>query len=440
MSSREDNSILSHMDIPGSNQKGFIAQLLILLLLGAGLAVGIYLVQNRTTLFSRASGGSVSQPITPAVGFSVEPEFDTYAGREVGISVMARSDFDRANLFAAKLKFNKDLLRVTKIDTDTGFIKNWVEHHYNNDTGEISLVGGIPNPGLQTQIGSAGHMAVIYFQTLKEGKAEISVTNDSALYRNYDNSNVIGLKQGATITIKPSSAEDSTVPPVAESSHKASLSLDLSSGATNRGCSFSVSVNLDTDGGRTDGTDAILLYDPSKLTATSIVDGHIYADYPADEIDSKNGKVIITGLAQVSSPFSSKGVLATINFKVKDAAPVGATQINFDFDPNNKTKHADSNVVENETVRDILDSVGNGSYTIGTGACTSQSTTSVPTSNNGDVNGNGKVDLVDMSKLLADFGKSGQIKADMNGDGKVNALDVLLLRNTLIKNGMLSTK
>ncbi len=285
---------MEESNVSDCRQAGFIAQFLILILLGAGLVVGIYLVQNRTTLFSRASGGGVSRPVTPAAGFSIEADFDTYAGREVGISVMAHSDFDAANLFAAKLKFNKDLLRVTKIDTNTGFIKQWVEHHFDNNTGDISLVGGIPSPGFQTEIGSAGHMAVVYFQALKEGKAEISVIGDSAVYRNYDNANVIGLRQSGFITIKHSEGQGVSAP-ISASSYQVNPTPDLS------------------------------------ISSLSV-------------------------------------------------------------------------------------------------------------SGNGDVNSNGKVELSDMSKLLADFGKSGQRKADLNGDGKVNALDVLLLRNTLIKKGVLSTK
>lgn len=277
--------------MPQLNQKGFIAQLFIFLLLLAGLAVGIYLVQNRTTLFSKASGGGVSQPITPAVGLTVESDFGTYVGQEVAVSIMARSDFDSANLFAAKLKFNKDLLRVSKIDTNTGFIKNWVEEHYDNDTGEISLVGGIPNPGIQTQIGSAGQMALIYFVALKEGKADISFTNESAIYRNYDNSNVIGFKKGATITIQSPVAQITPPPPPP----------------------------------------------PSTVPITI-------------------------------SP------------------PVPITQ------------------------------------------------------SSGDMNGDGKVNLVDMSRLLAKFGQTGKSEADMNGDGIMNTIDVLLLRNILINNGVLKTK
>lgn len=418
---------LNHM--PSLNQKGVIAQLFLFLLLGAGLVTGVYLIQNRTNILPKAGGGGISKPITPAVGLTVERDFDTYVGREVAVSIMVRSDFDSANLFVAKLKFDKDLLRVSRIDTNTGFIKNWVEQHYDNNTGEISLAGGIPTPGIQTQVGSSGHMALIYFVALKEGKAAISFTDGSAIYRNYDNSNVIGFKKGATITINPSATQITPTP-------KATLSLDPSNGSLNRGCNYSLNVNVDTGGAQTDGTDAILLYDHSKLTATSINMGTIYADYPADEINSRDGKIIISGIGSVNTPFSGKGTLATVNFTVPAAAAIGATQVTFDFDPNNKAKSTDSNVVQRGTVVDVLNSVVNGKYTIGTGSCDSQ--TPSYQSGSGDGNNDGKIDLADLSILFTYLnnvkGYKGNI--DLNGDGIVNGVDFGLMRNLLIQKGV----
>ena len=62
-------------------------------------------------------------------------------------------------------------------------------------------------------------------------------------------------------------------------------------------------IKLDTTGAQTDGTDAILIYDSSRLTATAITSGNIYPDYPGNNIDP-SGKINISGLASVSSAFS----------------------------------------------------------------------------------------------------------------------------------------
>lgn len=154
----------------------------------------------------------------------------------------------------------------------------------------------------------------------------------------------------------------------------ATLGLSPSTGTFNKGCPLALQINLNTGGAQTDGTDVILTYDTSRFNAISISSGSIYGDYPGNNIDATNGKITVSGLASVTSPFSGSGILATVNLQVLEAAPPGATQIKFDFDPANKSKTTDSNVVERGTVSDILSSVTNGNYTIGTGSCTAVAT------------------------------------------------------------------
>lgn len=157
--------------------------------------------------------------------------------------------------------------------------------------------------------------------------------------------------------------------------YAATLSLSPSSGTFNRGCVSLIAVVLDAAGTQTDGSDAILKYDPSRINATSITSGTIYPDYPGNNIDSSSGKITISGLASVQQAFSGKGTLATINFSVPENAPTGATSVKFEFDPNDKAKTTDSNVVERGTIVDVLNSVVDGNYTIGTGACGTTVTT-----------------------------------------------------------------
>lgn len=526
---------LNYMD-----QKGVVAPLLVLLLLLAGLLAGLYLVQNRTNLLPKAS---VSGPITPTTSFILSPKSYSFrVGDVVPVKLNVRSDISAANLFTAKINFDKDLLVVDSIEVSNTFIKNWVEKNFDNKAGTISLIGGVPNPGFQTNISNpAALMALIHFKAVKAGTATISFADSSAIYSNAGNINILVKKQpinllisGACIprptcldsrpacklaepaggwcpvsspapfkgtcsnnigkqspdagdacvscisTQRPGlskaiynlnpplfvncsdrelinywcnggiseeangqCASDKAGPCVSVCSSntitpkKATLSLSPVSGTFNTGCNFSVNVNVDTGGARTDGTDAMLLYDATKLTATSITNGKIYKDYPADDINTQTGKVIISGLAPAGSPFNGKGTLASVNFAVLPTASAGTTQIKFDFDPNNKDKTTDSNVVENGTVRDVLDSVVNGSYTIGTGDCNSQSSGNQPGS--GDANADGKVDLSDLSVLLSDLNKTSGFKkgSDMNGDGVINTLDFSLMRNLLIQKGVI---
>lgn len=161
----------------------------------------------------------------------------------------------------------------------------------------------------------------------------------------------------------------------------ATLSLDPAAGTFNRGCAYQVKIQLDTQSAQTDGTDAILLFDNSKLTppSSSVTNGTIYSDY-LNIVDAAGGKVAVSGLASPSQSYAGSGTLATVTFQVKDNAATGPTAIRFDFDPADKGKTTDSNVVERTTVAELLSSVTDGSYTIGTGTtCTGIGTPTGPT-------------------------------------------------------------
>lgn len=151
----------------------------------------------------------------------------------------------------------------------------------------------------------------------------------------------------------------------------ASLSLSPATATFNRSCSYNLDVNVDTGGAETDGTDAILIYDATRfqVTPSDITAGTIYPEYPGLTVES--GKISISGFSSASQSFKGSGKLATVKLTIPQTAPTGATQIKIDFDPSDKTKTSDSNVVERGTIADVLNSVTSGNYTIGTGtACT----------------------------------------------------------------------
>lgn len=159
----------------------------------------------------------------------------------------------------------------------------------------------------------------------------------------------------------------------------ATLGLSPASGTLNQGCNYVLDINLDTAGADTDGTDVILLYENAKVVATSIVSGTIYPDYPGNNIDAQAGRITVSGLSSVTTAYKGSGVLAKINITIPNNAPLGPAQIRFDFDPNNKSKTTDSNVVERGSVKDILNSAASGNYTIGTGTCSGVVTQVTPT-------------------------------------------------------------
>ncbi|MDD2823330.1 MAG: cohesin domain-containing protein [Candidatus Daviesbacteria bacterium] len=147
------------------------------------------------------------------------------------------------------------------------------------------------------------------------------------------------------------------------------LSLSPPTGTFNKNCNFSLTVNLDTSTFETAGTDVIINYDTTRFVANKISNGSIYPDYTGNSIDTLTGTILISGLASATSFFKGAGTFATIDFTVLETAPVGATQIKFDFDPNDKSKTTDTNVVEITTMVETLNQVVNGNYVIGTGSC-----------------------------------------------------------------------
>jgi hypothetical protein len=164
------------------------------------------------------------------------------------------------------------------------------------------------------------------------------------------------------------------------SAFAATLSFDPAVTTFNRGCYGSIKVNVDTQGVPTDGTDAIIFFDPASFTQVTITNGTIYSDYPGSNVDVQNKKITIAGLASVTQPFTGAGTLATINFFIPQTAVIGSTPVTFDFDPTDRAKTTDSNVFEksSDSVADVLTAVTNGTYTIGTGSCASSGAPGAP--------------------------------------------------------------
>jgi hypothetical protein len=95
-----------------NSQKG-IAHLLLLVLLIAGIGLGLYLVQNKTNLFPFAS----NELSTPETSFQLESnKTSVKAGEEFKVNLMVRSDFDAANTFSALVSYPADKVEVVRID------------------------------------------------------------------------------------------------------------------------------------------------------------------------------------------------------------------------------------------------------------------------------------------------------------------------------------
>jgi hypothetical protein len=196
--------------MPKSSQKGF-AHILILILIVAGIALGIYLVQHPTIFNPHAS---VSGPIAPKTGFTLTSLESVPPGGEFYAKVIVNSDFDAANLFTLVLNYPVDKVEFVgvspAVDEDPSpggtFIKKWIEQ--SDDTnGTVTLSGAVPNPGFKTTVGNPASMAVVRFKVkpdlggLPKGEIPLIVSNESGIYRNSDNENIISSNTGVTLNI-----------------------------------------------------------------------------------------------------------------------------------------------------------------------------------------------------------------------------------------------
>lgn len=221
------------------DQSGFI-QIIIILLLLAGLGVGVYLVQKQTSLKSHASIGETenslslvaypkdSQPITQpqeSAAISVKP------GDLFTADILVRTPTTEVNLISAKLKFDNNLLQVVdkglEIDTKDPFVvKTVTDSSFDNNTGMISIIGGIPAPGYKSNVGQSGLLARITFKALNAGETKIDFQSGSAMYKNAD-SKELELVIQRSLSVKTSATSPQTTSNTSDKSDKKEITINI---------------------------------------------------------------------------------------------------------------------------------------------------------------------------------------------------------------------
>lgn len=155
----------------------------------------------------------------------------------------------------------------------------------------------------------------------------------------------------------------------------ASFALSPATGTFNKGCNFSVKINIDSGGAQVDSAEAAILFDNGKITpsSTPVSQGTLFPTY-VPVTTTSSGKIVVSGISNPGSPFTGSGTFATLNFTVRQDASSGPFTIKFDFDPNDRAKTTDSNIVQTSTIAELLSAVSDGSYNIGTGPSCSGTT------------------------------------------------------------------
>lgn len=143
------------------------------------------------------------------------------------------------------------------------------------------------------------------------------------------------------------------------------LSVSPSSQSLKVGDTFTVNINLDTQGKMIDGVDIRYLnYNPNIIqiqdsgieAGVQIAPGNLMPLTLVNKVDESLGRVTFSQVVAGGSKYTGSGVLATITFK---AVAPGNTDLTFDYSPNSTT---DSNIASGGL--DVLSLVVNGNYSV----------------------------------------------------------------------------
>ncbi len=194
-----------------SIKQGFLGKKLAVILVALLVVLSAALLLMNLSKNTSKKPGQSNQPVTtgqPLGTLSLVGDQKAVPNQPFSVKVTVKNDNDAANLYAAKINFPSRMLQVVSIKKDGSFVTNWVERYSNNQTGQVSIIGAVPNPGYKTQ-GDA-LLATIVFKPLQEGAVNISFGSDSVIYRNSDNKDILTAKNNLRVSI--SSASPSAKP------------------------------------------------------------------------------------------------------------------------------------------------------------------------------------------------------------------------------------
>lgn len=474
------------------SQRGAI-QFIVLLILLLGLVGGVWLVTRGEPLkFLPKAGGGVSGPITPQTSFILNDPEATKAkqvGSEFEVQIWARSDIEPANLFAAKLQFPLHLLEVVRIEKEGSFISSWVEEYFDNNTGEVSLAGGIPAPGLSTAQNQARFMASIIFRAKDAGAAVVLFQDESAIYSNVNNINILTVKESLTVSLGSSagSPAPTSPPPTAPGVVLYELPREF---ASTQGGNWFYYYKIGNS------PESLLppVQQPGTVVATTPPYEAIYGSSSMKPKDwfgasdnqywhagGNNWMVVDDGLStggdsQIAlvyweAPSAGHATVTVTEQRVEQSGKGNGFEFGVGYAPGTgkllstvlakKQVSSQDSSVQTLTAQYWLKGDGDALayykfsnnltygdssrysikvvFTPAAEASPTPSSSPISVVGSGDGNNDGKVNLADLSILLSNFNKTSGFPQpiDLNGDGRINSIDYSLMVQILIKAGVI---
>lgn len=202
----------------------------------------------------------------------------------------------------------------------------------------------------------------------------------------------------------------------------------------NVGETFDITLSASANGNNLTGVDIPLTFDSTILELTNVISANLLNTELLKNINNNNGTFRYVAVTTQNSTLTGNVAIATLQFKAKNP---GSAVILF----------GDTAKVVALGYSGLLNINGNvnGSYTVAAGPTavpTSQPTTQPPTptpsKSDGDISGDGKVDLLDFTNWKIDFlkelsGEPSTGHSDLNGDGQTNLLDFTIWKIGYLK-------
>ncbi len=124
------------------------------------------------------------------------------AGNIFTVNILVNTEGKIINNAETTINFPKDYIEVVSIDRSSSIFSLWVDDpSFSNISGEITLNGGIPNPGYT---GSAGKVISVVFRAKKSGVASIFFANSAVRENDGLGTDILSTKTGSTINISSS--------------------------------------------------------------------------------------------------------------------------------------------------------------------------------------------------------------------------------------------
>lgn len=226
-----------------------------------------------------------------------------------------------------------------------------------NTSGKITLAAY----SLGNQAGPAGigDLVTITFQGINAGHTDLTISG--LAITDPSGSDIAITNTPAAITVLPPATPSPTptpaptiVPspspsptPTPPTSPLATMNFIATTSAIFDQQEFTVDLNISTNVPIT-GLDAVILFDPTKLSAISISDRHLLPNTPKSSLNNGNGTVKISQVTSTNQSYTGSGTFATVRFK---ALGVGPKSLRLDWVAGKKNE---SNVIALSTGADIL--------------------------------------------------------------------------------------